>query len=189
MPRREFCTHCEHGHEFTPDNTIMVGARRKCRACWMARTCKRGHLLSDTRREYANGHFRCHVCRTEDRRKQRQSGASKEQSRRYYAKHRNRLLVKRQRDRLMHLYRVQPEFVEGRRCDICGTDEWGGHHNRPHVDHDHSCCPGERSCGKCVRGVLCNNCNLGLGFLREQNIGRAVAYLMRHQLKGMRDAA
>ena len=27
------------------------------------------------------------------------------------------------------------------------------------VDHDHSCCPGEYTCGKCIRGLLCPTCN------------------------------
>lgn len=28
-----------------------------------------------------------------------------------------------------------------------------------HVDHDHACCPTVRTCGKCIRGLLCGNCN------------------------------
>jgi hypothetical protein len=28
------------------------------------------------------------------------------------------------------------------------------------IDHDHACCPGARSCGGCIQGLLCRPCNL-----------------------------
>lgn len=33
------------------------------------------------------------------------------------------------------------------------------------IDHDHSCCDGKISCGKCTRGLLCTRCNLYVGFI------------------------
>lgn len=46
-------------------------------------------------------------------------------------------------------------------CKICSKNF---DKTTPRVDHDHSCCSGGKGCGNCVRGLLCNRCNLFLGF-------------------------
>src|SRR5579864_527146 len=53
---------------------------------------------------------------------------------------------------------------------ICGRsfNRDGGKQAAPHVDHNHKCCSGETSCGKCVRGILCFRCNCVLGFLENE---------------------
>ena len=51
------------------------------------------------------------------------------------------------------------------RCAICGSpfdDE-----TKPHIDHDHTCCPQNEACPACVRGLLCHHCNMGLGRFRD----------------------
>ena len=68
-------------------------------------------------------------------------------------------------------------------CAICGTGvAWRSDRLvNFSVDHDRACCPGRRACGQCVRGLLCNACNRGLGQFSEdvETLRRAVAYLNR----------
>lgn len=52
------------------------------------------------------------------------------------------------------------------------------------VDHDHACCSGTgKSCGNCLRGLLCNNCNTVLGFFSDdiERFESAIEYLKKYQ--------
>jgi hypothetical protein len=47
------------------------------------------------------------------------------------------------------------------------------------VDHDHSCCPGDKTCGECIRGLLCWQCNGFLGSVGDsiESLERLIQYL------------
>jgi len=69
---------------------------------------------------------------------------------------------------------------QGGKCVICGiTREECNDKRALPVDHDHSCCPGVVTCGKCVRGILCHSCNRAVGLMRDnsERLRKAAAYL------------
>lgn len=47
------------------------------------------------------------------------------------------------------------------------------------VDHDHACCPGTHSCGKCLRGLLHLKCNVAVGYV--ETYGDLVAAYLSHR--------
>lgn len=101
-------------------------------------------------------------CSPECKRVERRvSGQSGEISRRYY---------------FSRQYGLTPDQVDEMAqagCAICGTHAWTGRHKGPHVDHDHTT--------GAVRGILCHECNTGLGKFRDNPdlLERAVAYLLK----------
>jgi len=48
------------------------------------------------------------------------------------------------------------------------------------IDHDHKCCPSNiKTCGNCIRALLCDDCNKTLGTAKDNpNILRALADLL-----------
>jgi hypothetical protein len=73
--------------------------------------------------------------------------------------------------------------AQGGRCFLCGrTPEEAGGRSGPlgvtlHVDHDHRCCSGPRSCGKCIRGLLCAPCNRMVGWIERIGKEKIAAYV------------
>lgn len=59
------------------------------------------------------------------------------------------------------------------KCYVCKTRDGSN------IDHDHNCCTGSYSCGNCVRGVLCSQCNTALGLLNDdvEKIKNLIKYL------------
>lgn len=56
--------------------------------------------------------------------------------------------------------------AQGFSCGLC-CEPFKNNRSR-HIDHDHSCCPGNWGCAKCIRGVVCPGCNTLAGFLENK---------------------
>lgn len=66
---------------------------------------------------------------------------------------------------------------QGRACAICRTPNPNAK-RKWHLDHDHSCCSATaRSCGKCVRGILCQKCSVALGGFDDDPIKVHAAWI------------
>lgn len=67
-------------------------------------------------------------------------------------------------------YHIRPADVAAmlkaqcRRCRLCRDNI---SLRRMAIDHDHRCCQGRVSCGKCIRGLLCRRCNVFVGYLEK----------------------
>ena len=149
----------------------------------------------------------CKSCRNKEHAARRHANLDGDRERRrrntraYYSANRDRVLAKsrewakanRERiraNRLRSQYGIPRAFYEyllkkqGGTCAICGVSETevDGQLGKPKelgVDHDHRCCPGKKSCGRCIRGLLCRLCNNGLGMFRDDAtiLRRAIDYL------------
>lgn len=72
--------------------------------------------------------------------------------------------------------------AQGNACAICRESFEG---RRVCADHDHNCCPMQvdqtaKTCGKCIRGLLCVKCNTALGYMEKRH-DKADAYLDRYE--------
>lgn len=84
---------------------------------------------------------------------------------------RRALRLARSQRHVQRTYSISPEqydkllAAQGGKCAGCGRAT--GASKRLAVDHDHSCCIGPVSCGRCVRGLVCSVCNDVLAHSRD----------------------
>jgi hypothetical protein len=180
LPRQP--THCPQEHEYTEEHTYVDKAGyRHCKTCRRERMrarrpasgvgtggrnaekthCPKNHEYTEENTSWqkaptTKGYRR--VCRT----CAKMNGALQNLKRYSMTPEKLQEMMEAQRNKCLICPRTFAEFV-------------------PHIDHDHTCCPGGSSCGKCIRGLLCVDCNRGLGSFRDDpDLLRAAAvYLDR----------
>lgn len=151
-------THCLRGHERTPENRSSDGGCRPCHATRERKRrthCRLGHARTSDNL-YPNG--TCKKCAiTRAGRWNRENIDS-------------RLIILR-KSLLKTRYKLSEKDYQtlfekqGNVCAVCKRSPHEG--KLLVVDHDHDCCSGFESCGKCIRGLLHPGCNVALGIFQN----------------------
>lgn len=151
----------------------------------MTRPCRRGHVGS----RYLKG-GRCVDCARhfDSLPKTRQYREEYRKSRVFLARREARKFEERLAKKAAYLKRVYGLSVETYNSMLAELNDSGCRicENRGPfsgqlvaIDHDHACCAGNVSCGKCVRGMICARCNRLLGHAKDDSkiLRRAAEYL------------
>ena len=139
-----------------------------CPACGQTKSLDDFHK---SKRERDGHSWNCKVCALATYRKRRLRNVSAAQA-------------SERKANLKHRHNTTPEEFQrlldeqGGSCAVCSAPG-------THIDHDHACCPGSRSCGQCIRGILCEPHNLMLGHAHDDPtvLRNAATYLEATRLR------
>ena len=141
--------------------------QRKCTKCGESKELETGFYKTGRKNDKPDArHYECKECT----------------KKRVTAKH-NEDPLKARRAHLRRKYDISLEEYEqmlelqGNKCALCPATTPGGRHAQSNwcVDHDHVT-------GK-VRELLCNDCNLVLGIIKDspEHLGRMITYILKHK--------
>lgn len=140
---------------------------------WKCYTCKEIKSTSEFPKHPKNNPSRCKECKRawsrEYREKNNEALRAKDSENR---KRRKKLDPEKVRDgdrrrALKYMFGLTLEDYDEMFQDqngLCGICQKPSAGRNLAVDHDRRCCSGSRSCGNCIRGLLCGSCNPKLGF-------------------------
>lgn len=165
---------------FNSDHGTRDGLRGQCKGCRATqkkslRAMARLRINGDegwhgTTHGYSNNSCRCDPCRaafkaySDEWRKRPHVAIRLRQQQNESARKPENRERKRAKQYGLSVKELSDRLASGI-CSACGSREPGD--TAWSIDHDHSCCPGRRACGKCVRGILCKSCNSVLGLLND----------------------
>lgn len=158
MPRRTPEQNARRRAEYALNRDKINAARRAARDSEKDSADQRARYWQDP--EKAREQRRAYYARNHE----------KERSTRrvFYGRNREEMLRRSALNRARARHGMQPEDWAQLReeqdgcCYLCG-DDLPDDTRLIHIDHDHSCCPRNYSCGTCRRGLACNRCNQAIG--------------------------
>jgi hypothetical protein len=113
--------------------------------------------------------YHCKACGNRKRREW--AAANPERNAEWKRDYHSRLTPQQKADKRLSRFRMTVADydrlleAQGGGCASCGAPPPPD--QRLHVDHDHACCDTRYTCGQCVRGLLCLNCNAALGHVQD----------------------
>lgn len=130
----------------TPKAVLPAGSTKTCRACGKALDVSQFTVAN----LYKDGlSSQCKPCQRAYRQQFKEGVARRKRLRTYG-------MTEDQFDKLL-------AAAEGK-CQICRRELTPDRGRTGYaIDHDHECCSGQQSCGRCVRGLVCQACNWMLG--------------------------
>lgn len=94
----------------------------------------------------------------------------------YYQKNKEKIRSRTQAYNIKAKYNITLEQFENilhkqnGKCTICRSIlriKGSNGQDKFQIDHDHKCCPSSKTCGNCIRSILCSRCNLVIGLMED----------------------